>query len=241
MGLEIAPQYVEDLNIAWPIGSVDLIANGDEHIRNLKRLLTNHLLSGLDASKPTTGFHINRFYGSTDGKKLYWDDGTQLIELTNQTPTISPLLYSGFHANNEGVTPDQTVANNIVTKINYTNELFDKEPDYDATNSVWTPKRVGMCHVDCSIAVDWDSGNARTKYEISLHKNGVAWMYSPIKYTYHGGSVQALGGSFTFYNANANADSYDIRLKQSNGSTEQIKTYVGNTWFAGFSLPVLAP
>lgn len=44
MGLETAPNYPGDLNEDWPIGTTEFVSEGDNHLRNVKRVVRRSLI-----------------------------------------------------------------------------------------------------------------------------------------------------------------------------------------------------
>ncbi len=83
MALESA-STIYDLNPANPPGS-DQRSEGDNHVRLVKTAIQGTFKVDIAANRPAAGT-AGRYFFASDDKKLYIDDGTQWVELTNQSP-----------------------------------------------------------------------------------------------------------------------------------------------------------
>ena len=100
------------------------------------------------------------------GEKITTASGAEFSEITGQN-------YPAFHAY---LSTTQTVSDNVATKAQIDNELFDTNNCYDnSTNYRFTPTVAGKYFVYFAIACE---ANANTINDVSvyLYKNGVEYL-----------------------------------------------------------------
>ena len=136
-----------------------------------------------------------------------------------------------FHANAGSVT---SIANNSMTKVAFTNEVFDSANNF--ASSRFTPTTAGKYILHYSVGINTGS-NASAVYPI-LFINGAENGNATRIRKYHnggGGSIQTYHTT-AIVSANGTGDYYEIYFYQNTGSSVDVYNSTNDTFFFGYKI-----
>jgi len=75
------------------------------------------------------------------------------------------------------INSEQTVSDNVNTKVQFSNEIIDSDGCYDpSTNYRFTPTTAGKYYVSCAVGGTAFGADSLNDMEVSLYKNGSLYM-----------------------------------------------------------------
>lgn len=157
-------------------GSVLELESTDQGLMMPRINLTNTTTWGL-AGTPAAGMHVyntnmtitssNTSYPTLAAKKgeYYWD-GTGWVALA---PVGTQMVSTAFSGN---VAVAQTIPANVLTKMNYTAESYDRGNDYNTSLSTFTVPSAGIYQITACITWGITAITGTIGRSIRLYKNG---------------------------------------------------------------------
>jgi len=145
----------------------------------------------------------------------------------------SNLMYPAFEAY---LSADQTVSNNVLTKVQMDTEIFDTDNMYDnSTNYRFTPTVAGKYYVYASIKIfgdgDIEMSNTHIYKNGSLYKGAI---FDPVN-TSSSMNASNLSNSAVI-NMNGTSDYLEIFGLVQSGNARQFHTATKNTYFGAYRI-----
>lgn len=114
----------------------------------------------------------------------------------------------------------QVLSNQVWEKVEFPSETFDKNSDYDAGASRWTPCVEGLYLISANVSADPAGASGNFRYEMALYKNGSFHAMAGHHATEVGGAGEAFGNSGAW-------------VVEANGSTDYFEIFMYNPFSSG--------
>lgn len=209
-----------------------LSLDDDTIAETVKLLMSNGVLS---IDKPV-GFSDLRVPSSNDlsvklasGQlgKILDNNENNLVVIDNDTGIITVAKQSAFLVNKNG--SDQTINASSVTKVSFTNAVFDRQGEFDVTtNYRFTATKSGLYLFTAQIT--WQSLGNTADYNMIIFKNGASYLYLDRRYLQSGHNLSLFANVIVELDQN---DYIELYVWHNSASSETIDGNTYWTFFAG--------
>lgn len=161
------------------------------------------------------------------GSTLYLGINSGAVYAQDSTAKVYGYLGSKFQADKNG-TNQTAIASGAFTKVTFTTERYDEVGTYDAANSRWTPQSTGLASINASVT--FTAAVDATQIIISIYKNGIASKSKQFQTSGTGTVTVDISAEIPSLSV---SDYFEIYVRQSSGSNQDISGATDETFFCG--------
>ena len=116
-------------------------------------------------------------YQDFNGNDIMTSDGSGNITINNAALKMTPAFEAKMSA-------DQTLSDDVLTKVQFDTERFDTDSCYDATtNYRFTPTTAGKYYVYSTVRINSSSNSTVGNIDLIIYKNGSSYSSSGINFS----------------------------------------------------------